>query len=121
MIPGVIAPGRPDAIAVNPIWQSQRLTKCISTALREPADQWNALSPQEQQDLLDAELERLLPAERLRVKPKFNALRYGLPTYCQLANSCAQEIREGADDESEMGVFHDLFETTAPSRPRRST
>ena len=36
--------------------------------------------------------------------------RYGTPTYCQLADSCADEIKRGTDDESEMGVFHDLFQ-----------
>ena len=28
----------------------------------------------------------------------------------QLALSCAKEILNGADDESEMGAFHDLFQ-----------
>lgn len=45
-----------------------------------------------------------------RVEPAFNSVRYGTPTYCQLADTCAEEIRRGADDESEMGVFHDLFQ-----------
>lgn len=45
-----------------------------------------------------------------RVRPRFNSLRYGQPTYCQLAGDCALEIKGGADDESEMGVFHDLFQ-----------
>jgi hypothetical protein len=27
-----------------------------------------------------------------------------------LAETCAEEITRGADDESEMGVFHDLFQ-----------
>jgi len=52
----------------------------------------------------------MLAAERLRVEPEFNSLRYGAPTYCQLAESCAEEIKRGADDESEMGVFHDLHQ-----------
>lgn len=45
-----------------------------------------------------------------RVRPLFNSLRYDNATYCQLANDCAEEIKRGADDESEMGVFHDLFQ-----------
>lgn len=45
-----------------------------------------------------------------RVRPRFNSVRYGTPTYCQLAATCAEEIKRGADDESEMGVFHDLFQ-----------
>ena len=48
--------------------------------------------------------------EETRVRPRFNSVRYGTSTYCQLANNCAEEIKRGADDESEMGVFHDLFQ-----------
>ncbi|WP_144109687.1 hypothetical protein [Paraburkholderia sp. BCC1886] len=46
----------------------------------------------------------------VRVRPIFNDVRYGSPTYCQLAGDCAPEILQGADDESEMGVFHDLYQ-----------
>lgn len=46
----------------------------------------------------------------LRVQPRFNGLRYGKPVYCQLANDCAVEIKQGAEDESEMGAFHDLYQ-----------
>jgi hypothetical protein len=49
--------------------------------------------------------------EAFRVRPQFNSTRYGNPTYCQLSHSCAEEIKHGADDESEMGVFHDLYQT----------
>jgi len=48
--------------------------------------------------------------ELLRVEPQFNAERYGLPAYAQLAETCAVEIVRGADDSSEMGVFHDLYQ-----------
>jgi hypothetical protein len=48
--------------------------------------------------------------ERERVRPRFNSVRYGTPAYCQLAEACAEEIKRGADDESEMGAFHDLFQ-----------
>jgi hypothetical protein len=27
-----------------------------------------------------------------------------------LAYTCAEEIKRGADDESEMGIFHDLYQ-----------
>lgn len=53
--------------------------------------------------------------EAERVVPKFldPRLRYGRPDYCRLddikANGSAREILQGADDESEMGVFHDLY------------
>ena len=49
-------------------------------------------------------------AETARVRPRFNSLRYGSPVYCQLAQDCAPEITSGADDESELGAFHDLFQ-----------
>jgi hypothetical protein len=61
-------------------------------------------------DISSQERDVLLKSERLRVAPVFNSTRYGTPTYCQLADACATEIKQGADDESEMGVFHDLYE-----------
>ena len=45
-----------------------------------------------------------------RVHPVFTSLRYGDAGYCQLGSRCALEIRQGADDEAEMGAFHDLFQ-----------
>ena len=48
--------------------------------------------------------------ETLRVRPVFASTRYGNSAYCRLACDCATEIARGADDESEMGVFHDLFQ-----------
>jgi hypothetical protein len=49
-------------------------------------------------------------ATLLRVRPLFESTRYGTPTYARLADACPAEIRRGAEDESEMGAFHDLFE-----------
>jgi hypothetical protein len=43
-----------------------------------------------------------------RVKPRFTSLHYGDPGYCQLTIGTAREIRRGAEDESEMGVFSSL-------------
>lgn len=50
-----------------------------------------------------------------RINPVFKDTRYGQSAYMQLALSCAKEILQGADDESEMGAFHDLFQ------PQRET
>jgi len=47
---------------------------------------------------------------RARLVPAFTDLRYGRPAYGQLSRGCPVEIRRGADDESEMGAFHDLFQ-----------
>ena len=60
--------------------------------------------------LSSAEGRQVREQERLRVRPRFNSVRYGTPAYCQLSDHCAPEIRRGADDESEMGVFHDLYQ-----------
>lgn len=65
----------------------------------------------------------LTPTEKIAIRqrlsnciyPVFKDDRYGQPAYRQLALSCAQEIGKGADDEAEMGVFHDLFQ------PQRQT
>ncbi len=60
----------------------------------------------------EAQMLRRLEDERLRVRPQFTGAppRYGTPEYCQLADVCAEEIKRGADDESEMGAFHDLYQ-----------
>ena len=49
------------------------------------------------------------------VHPQFTSLRYGDPGYCQLSRRNAREIKQGADDESEMGAFHHLYQ------PQRET
>ncbi|MCO1577846.1 hypothetical protein M8C13_19000 [Crossiella sp. SN42] len=48
--------------------------------------------------------------EQLRVRPRFTSTRYGTPGYAQLAADCAPEISRGAEDGSELGAFHDLFQ-----------
>lgn len=47
--------------------------------------------------------------EAARVTPQFTSLRFGEPGYAQLDARCAAEIFRGADDESEMGAFHDVY------------
>ncbi|MCY6493367.1 phage tail protein [Leptolyngbya sp. GGD] len=42
--------------------------------------------------------------------PRFTSVTYGEPGYAQLSQHCAQEISTGADDGSEMGVFHLLHQ-----------
>ncbi len=64
------------------------------------------------------EKENLGPSEKAglaekiisRIKPEFTSLEYGHPGYAQLVLSCPAEIRAGAEDESEMGAFHDLYQ-----------
>ena len=75
---------------------------CQPDLVMQAVDGDDSLSAEEQ----DAARER----EHNRVLPLFNSTHYGMPTYCQLAHTCAEEIKGGADDESEMGVFHDLYQ-----------
>ena len=56
------------------------------------------------------EKSRSMEHVRRRVRPQFNSMRYGSPAYCQLAPACPDQITRGADDESEMGAFHHLFQ-----------
>jgi hypothetical protein len=37
--------------------------------------------------------------------PQFTELHYGRPAFAQLASACADEIKTGAEDGSEMGAF----------------
>jgi hypothetical protein len=93
------------SLAMAPGSQTPRRYGCqpdlAERALRE-TDEWKE-SSNEARDAAEQQ-------ERQRVRPRFSSVRYGGdPDYCQLSQSCADEIRRGADDESEMGVFHDLF------------
>jgi hypothetical protein len=69
---------------------------------------------------LAAAITRASERARDRVRPDFTSLRYGTPGYGQLAGSIAEEIWRGADDEAELGAFHDLFQPqrTANMRAR---
>jgi hypothetical protein len=57
-----------------------------------------------------AELDRIAAAIRSALQPDFTSRQFADPGYMQLHTSCPVEIRSGADDGSEMGVFHDLFQ-----------
>ncbi len=45
-----------------------------------------------------------------RVTPVFTSLRFGDPPYGQLSQLAPLAIRQGADDESEMGAYHKLYQ-----------
>ncbi len=47
---------------------------------------------------------------RSRVRPSWSSSRYGEAAYAQLAAITPMEIYSGADDESEMGVFHSQYQ-----------
>jgi hypothetical protein len=77
----------------------------------QPDQAGRALEQSERAEhLAPAERQALRHAEQLRVAPRFVSTHYGDPAYGRLATDCAEEIRRGAEDRSELGVFHDLFE-----------
>ncbi len=78
----------------------------IRIAAREPGSVLSMLSANE----LKEEINAAKQSESDRVIPQFNSIHYGTPDYFQLADSCAGEIKRGADDQSEMGAFHDLYQ-----------
>jgi len=84
----------------------------IEDKLRQGAKK---LSPSPTAAELDAEIQAAQVSETLRVKPQFTSTRYGDPGYGQLSQRCAVEIRTGADNESEIGAFNELYE------PQRET
>ncbi|MDX2506788.1 MAG: hypothetical protein QNL62_20255, partial [Gammaproteobacteria bacterium] len=78
----------------------------VKTALVEA----NKIMPVSQQ-----QTQNITHAIHAGMRPGFTDLRYGHPAYCQLRHSTPIEIKTGADDESEMGVFHQLYQ------PQRET
>ena len=50
--------------------------------------------------------------------PRFTTLRYGVAAYAQLAAATPAAVRTGADDESEMGAFHSLYQPQRESSLR---
>jgi hypothetical protein len=64
----------------------------------------------EQKKITSDKSDQDIAVEQVRVRPQFNSLRYGTPTYCQLSDRCVDEIKRGASDQSEMGAFHDLYQ-----------
>lgn len=71
----------------------------LALAQRAEELQWDSV-----QDLPEEERSPVLA----RLQPGFTSRQYGQPAYAQLSGRCAEEIRTGAEDGSEMGVFSQL-------------
>jgi hypothetical protein len=84
--------------------QPDLVSSAAARMLRDEAAQGGLPPPTE------TEIAAAQHSEWIRVRPQFNSRRYGTPTYCQLAMDGPAEIARGADDDSEMGAFHDLFQ-----------
>ena len=79
---------------------------CYVTPLSRTPRRFHCQPDLVEQEKADAEQQ----SERDRVRPRFESKRYGAPTYCRLSGDCAEEVTRGAEDESEMGVYHDLYQ-----------
>ena len=65
-----------------------------------------------------ADLEQIAARTRTRVQPVWTSRQFGQAGYVQLHGSCPLEIRTGAEDGSEMGVFHRVFQSQRESNLR---
>ena len=83
----------------------------IATALRKAKDRAKA----EGITLLPSDLDDIRAEIRAWLVPTFTARDYGLPGYAQLRMTSPVQIRTGAEDGSEMGVFSHL------QQPQRET
>ncbi|MEH6404985.1 MAG: hypothetical protein V7750_16530 [Sneathiella sp.] len=80
----------------------------VSAAVKEREAQTGILMTVAEKSLLASRVARWLV-------PSFTALRYGNAAYAQLRQSAPVQIRRGASDESEMGVYYQVFQ------PQRET
>jgi len=103
-----------ETIFVHPVIAERRQVGCVRFSYVPEGSQ----TPRRyrcQPDLAVAEHEveldpaPLPPAEHdkivARIRPQFTSLRYGKAAYAQLSTPCADEIKTGAEDGSEMGAF----------------
>jgi hypothetical protein len=79
-------------------------------AIRSAEDELKMRAKEQNRKVTEEELIMARKLIQEKVIPRFTSIHFGYPAYCQLSIDCAAEIKEGAEDESEMGVFHDLYQ-----------
>ena len=94
-----------------PVISQRRQTGCVRFSYVADGSE----TPRRYQCQPDTALEGIVSkAQRQRIQdrltPVFTARRYGSPAYAQLALITAAEIREGAENGAEMGVFNLLMQ-----------
>lgn len=99
-----------DSIFTGRVTAERRQTGCVRFSHVPTGSQ----TPRRYRCQPDMALEEVTdPAERdrirLRVAPRFVAVRYGAPGYAQLAADGPDEVRTGAASGSEMGAFEHLM------------
>jgi hypothetical protein len=83
------------------LWCTRQQTGCVRFCV-VPVD---ALTPRQYRCLPGA------PTSEYALAPQFVTLRYGHPSYALLSGDCPVAVWQGADDESQIGAYHLLYET----------
>ena len=83
------------------VWSTRRQSGCVRFCF-VPSD---SLTPRQYRCLPGD------PALEEALEPQFVSLHYGRPSYGLLAGDCPVAVWQGADDESQIGAYHLLFET----------
>ena len=104
-----------EVVCASPVLAERRQEGCVRfSVVPYPSESFTPRRYQCQPDLAitqkEKELDRdLIPDEYdllvMRLRPQFTSRRYGQPAYAQLSIPCADEIKTGAEDGSEMGAF----------------
>nr|WP_320192957.1 hypothetical protein [uncultured Desulfobacter sp.] len=117
-----------------PVWCDRQQSGCIRFSYLPP----NTITPSRYQcqpdieianeierteqslgrNLCDLEISSISEQIQNWLTPQFTSLQYGSPGFAQLNSNCPEQIRTGAEDESEMGVFHDLYQPQRESNLR---
>jgi hypothetical protein len=95
-----------NSIFTGPVFVERRQTGCVRFCYLAPGSR----TPRRYRSQPDLGLKGIADAlaqaaARARLTPVFTSLVYGQPGYAQLRLQCADEIRAGAEDGSEMGAF----------------
>jgi hypothetical protein len=83
------------------VWCTRRQSGCVRFCF-VPSD---ALTPRQYNCLPGT------PALESLLEPRFVTLRYGGPSYALLSGDCPMAVWQGADDDSQLGVYQLLHET----------
>jgi len=104
-----------EVVFASTVIAERRQEGCVRfSVVADPKESFTPRRYQCQPDLAIAkrekELNRTLHPDEydqlvMRMRPQFTARHYGQPAYAQLSIACADEIKTGAEDGSEMGAF----------------
>jgi hypothetical protein len=106
------------AVAPNQFFVGTRIGNVLQTQYPEPLAQLTFLQWNNRDRGLNQADERSRLLEQLQ--PDWTSIQYGQPGYAQLSTACPSEIRQGAENRAEMGVFNMLKNPQRESNLRAS-